>query len=86
MSVTLPSNLNIGDRVRGYVVYIAPFGAFIDFGEWQGLIRIPEISWSPIHHPSDVLTIGQEVETEVLYIDRERNQVSLSIKRCQENP
>jgi small subunit ribosomal protein S1 len=86
MSVVLPPDLKIGDRVTGHVVHIAPFGAFIDFGDWQGLLRIPEISWARIHHPSDVLTIGQEIETVILYVDRERGQVSLSLKRCQENP
>lgn len=86
MSVTLPLYLNIGERLIGHVVHIAPFGAFIDFGEWQGLVRIPEISWSPIHHPADILTVGQAIETQVLHIDRERNQVSLSIKRCQKDP
>ena len=82
----LPLNLNKGDRVIGRVSHIAPFGAFVDFGEWQGLLRIPEISWFPIHHPSDVLSLGQEIETEIIHIDRERDQISLSLKRCQENP
>lgn len=80
--------LKVGDRIAGRVSRISAFGAFIelDNSEWHGLVRIPEISWLRIAHPADVLAVGQAVETQILHIDAEGHQISLSIKRCEENP
>jgi small subunit ribosomal protein S1 len=80
--------LEPGDRVIGYVTHLSPFGAFIEFEEsdWHGIVLLLEISWHHIHHPSDVLTLGQEIEAEVIRIIPERRHLALSIRRCQENP
>ncbi|MFJ9849813.1 S1 RNA-binding domain-containing protein [Streptomyces sp. NPDC101150] len=70
------------DEVRtGVVTRIAPFGAFVDLGGLEGLIRIPEISWQHISHPGDVLETGQEVTVKVIDVDPGRELVSLSLKQ-----
>jgi predicted RNA-binding protein with RPS1 domain len=80
--------LSPGDRVTGRVIKIMPFGAFValdspENADLVGLVKIPEISWQPIHHPEDVLTEGQNVEVEILAFGPVKGQISLSIKRCQ---
>ncbi|MBC8170082.1 MAG: S1 RNA-binding domain-containing protein [Anaerolineae bacterium] len=77
--------LHNGDRITGRVVKLMPFGAFIAIAETDlvGLVKIPEISWQPISHPGDVLSLNQVIEAEILWIDRDNGQISLSIKRCQ---
>ncbi|MBC7814446.1 MAG: S1 RNA-binding domain-containing protein [Burkholderiales bacterium] len=77
--------LIVGKRVIGRVIQLMPFGAFvaIEDSDLVGLVRIPEISWKPIKHPQDVLSVDQMVEAEILALGPENGQVSLSIKRCQ---
>jgi small subunit ribosomal protein S1 len=61
-------------------------GAFVDIGGVDGLVHLSEISWGRIEHPGELLHIGQEVEVVVLSVDRERQRISLSIKRLQPDP
>jgi small subunit ribosomal protein S1 len=74
-----------GSRMTGCVIKLMPFGAFvaIDDSDWVGLVKVPEISWQPVHHPQDVLSVGQSVEVEIVAFNMANGQISLSIKRCQ---
>ena len=75
-----------GERRRGTVSSIVNFGAFVDLGGVDGLVHVSELSWKHVDHPSEVVTVGQEVEVEVLDVDLERERVSLSLKATQEDP
>lgn len=79
-------NLQIGQTVRGIVKSLTDYGAFIDIGGIDGLLRINEMSWGRIKHPSDILNVGDEVEVYVLDIDREKERISLSLKKLNPNP
>ena len=61
------------------------FGAFVDLGGVDGLVHVSELSWKHVDHPSEVVTVGQEVEVEVLDVDLDRERVSLSLKATQED-
>jgi small subunit ribosomal protein S1 len=78
--------LEKGTRMTGSVSSIVNFGAFVDLGGVDGLIHISELSWSHVDHPSEVLSVGEEVEVEILEVDLERERVSLSMKKAQEDP
>jgi small subunit ribosomal protein S1 len=68
------------------VTGLRDFGAFVDLGGADGLIHISELSWRRVKHPSEVLAVGQEVEVEVLKVDRESKRIGLSLKRRQPDP
>jgi len=72
--------------VKGEVVRIADFGAFVDINGIDGLLPISEISWQRIKHPSDVITLGEKIEIKIIKIDNELKRISLSLKRMGENP
>jgi len=72
--------------VKGNVVRITEFGAFVDINGIDGLLPISEISWQRIKHPSDVLALGDEIEVKIIKIDSELKRISLSLKRMTENP
>ena len=80
------SNLEPGSVVKGKVVRIADFGGFIDINGVDGLLPISEISWQRIKHPSDVISLGQELEVKILKIDTDMKRISLSLKRMGDNP
>ena len=72
--------------VKGNVVRITDFGAFVDINGIDGLLPISEISWQRIKHPSDVLTLGDTIEVKIIKIDTDLKRISLSLKRMSENP
>src|SRR5213595_1224595 len=78
--------LQPGDVVEGQISNIVDFGAFVDLDGMDGLIHISELSWSHVNHPSEVLTIGQDVRVKVLDIDRDRQRISLGLKQTQSDP
>ena len=78
--------LQKGERRKGTVSSIVNFGAFVDLGGVDGLVHVSELSWKHVDHPSEVVTVGQEVDVEVLDVDLERERVSLSLKATQEDP
>ena len=82
----LLESLAEGQVRRGLVTGLRDFGAFVDLGGADGLIHISELSWRRVKHPSEVLNIGQEVEVEVLKVDRESKRIGLSLKRRQPDP
>jgi small subunit ribosomal protein S1 len=78
------ANIAADMTVKGKVMRIANFGAFVDIGGVEGLLHVSEISWHHIARPQDVLTPGQEVEVKILKIDGDK--ISLSMRALQENP
>jgi small subunit ribosomal protein S1 len=83
---TLLANLEEGQIVKGVVKNLTDYGAFVDLGGIDGLLHITDLSWKRVKHPSEVLTIGDEIEAKVLRFDRERNRVSLGLKQLGEDP
>jgi small subunit ribosomal protein S1 len=83
---TLLRNLQPGHCVVGVVTNITDFGVFVDLGGVEGLIHVSEISWGRVHHPNDVLQLGQKVEVYVIQVEQERARVALSLKRMHPNP
>ncbi|MBI5049103.1 MAG: 30S ribosomal protein S1 [Deltaproteobacteria bacterium] len=76
-----------GTRIKGIVKNIADYGIFIGIEEYvDGLVHISEISWKKIKHPAELFQKGQEVEAEVVSIDKDKERLSLSIKRLQKDP
>ena len=78
----------VGSRVKGQVVNIMSYGAFVKLETGiEGLVHISEMSWTRrINHPSEIVAIGDMVEVVVLKIDREKEEISLSIKQTEVNP
>ena len=78
--------LEAGQVIKGQVVNLVKFGAFVDIGGIEGLIHISKLSWQRVDHPSDTLDIGEEVEVLVEDIDIERERISLNRKALLPNP
>ncbi|MEU6091931.1 S1 RNA-binding domain-containing protein [Streptomyces sp. NPDC047085] len=79
--------LRRGQVVTGTVTTIADFGVtFVDIGGFTAMINIPELSWRPINHPSDVVGVGQEITAEILDVDMVGERVPLSLRAVQEDP
>lgn len=79
-------NINDGDEVKGVVKNLTDYGAFIDLGGVDGLLHITDMSWKRIKHPSEILTIGDEIKVRVLKIDRDNARVSLGLKQLAGDP
>ena len=73
------NNLKPGERRKGIVSSVVNFGAFVDLGGMDGLIHVSELSWKHVEHPSSVVTVGDEVEVEVLDVDLDKERISLSL-------
>lgn len=78
--------IEVGQVVKGDVVRITDFGAFVDIGGVDGLLPLSQISWKWIDHPSDRLSIGEKIEVEIISIDQEKQRVSLSLKNLEADP
>ncbi|MCL5666434.1 MAG: S1 RNA-binding domain-containing protein [Patescibacteria group bacterium] len=76
--------LKIGQVVEGTVTGVVDFGAFVKFGDLEGLVHISELAWQRIENPKDIIRVGQKVQAKVISIDKGR--VSLSIKQLQPDP
>jgi small subunit ribosomal protein S1 len=85
---SLDSNLKVGDKVKGKVVVLTDYGAFVEIIPGvEGLIHVSEMSWSQhLRSPQDFMKIGDEVEAVVLSIDREERKISLGIKQLMPDP
>ncbi len=81
-------NFPIGSKVKGKVVSITDYGAFVELQPGiEGLVHISEMSWTKrVNHPSEKVSIGDEVEVMVLNVDTNRRRISLGMKQCQPNP
>jgi small subunit ribosomal protein S1 len=82
----LLEDLTVGEVRTGRVISVADFGAFVDLGGADGLVHLTEITWQHITHPREVLEVGQEVEVQVINIDRENKRIGLSMKRQEDDP
>lgn len=82
----LMGTLAEGAVVKGIVKNITDYGAFVDLGGIDGLLHITDLAWRRVKHPSEVLTVGEEVEAKILKFDQEKNRVSLGIKQLGDDP
>jgi len=80
------SELKEGDVVRGEVRSLTDYGAFVDLGGLDGLLHIGEISWSRIHKPQDVLSVGQQIDAKVIKVESDKQRIALSLKQMQPHP
>jgi len=78
--------VNVGDRVTGTVKNLTDFGAFIDLDGMDGLLHITDMTWGRLGHPSELVRVGQQLEVQVLDINKEKERVSLGLKQTQKNP
>ena len=78
--------VNVGDIVKGTVKNLTDFGAFIDLNGMDGLLHITDMTWGRLGHPSELLKVGQELDVQVLDINKEKERVSLGLKQTQKNP
>ena len=83
---SLLNSLHDGQVLNGVVKNLTDYGAFIDLGGIDGLLHITDISWKRVKHPSELLTVGQDVKVKVLSFDSERNRVSLGMKQLGNDP
>lgn len=85
---TLDPDLKVGDKVKGKVVLIQDYGAFVEIKPGvEGLIHVSEMSWSQhLRIAQDFLKVGDEVEAQILTLDREEKKMSLGLKQLKENP
>ncbi|PJF44532.1 MAG: 30S ribosomal protein S1 [Phototrophicales bacterium] len=82
----LLESLNEGKVVRGTVTGLRDFGAFVNIGDADGLIHVSELAWHRVDHPSDVLSVGDEIDVFILNLDKENNRIALSRKRLLPDP
>ncbi len=80
------STFEVGSVVKGIVRRLADFGAFVDIGGVDGLVHVTDLSWGRVKHPSDVVSVGQEIDVKILNVDPERERISLSYKQTQPRP
>ncbi|HBC95271.1 MAG TPA: 30S ribosomal protein S1 [Clostridium sp.] len=80
------NNIKKGDEMEGTVSRVTGFGAFVDLGGVEGLVHISQLSWKRIKNPSEVVSEGDHVKVSVIDADREKNRISLSMKREEDNP
>ena len=82
----LMETLREGAIVEGVVKNITEYGAFVDLGGIDGLLHITDMAWRRVRHPSEVVTVGQELTAKVLKFDAEKNRVSLGLKQMGDDP
>jgi len=82
----LLKTLEVGQVRRGVVKNIADFGAFVDLGGIDGLLHITDMSWGRISHPSEMVSIDEEIETQILNIDYEKEKIALGLKQRTPSP
>jgi small subunit ribosomal protein S1 len=83
---SLLQNLQEGTELTGVVKNLTDYGAFVDLGGIDGLLHITDMAWKRVKHPSEVVSVGQELQVKVLKFDRERNRVSLGLKQLGADP
>ena len=78
--------LEVGQLITGVVKNITAFGAFVDLGGVDGLLHKTDMAWKRIHHPSDVVSVGAEIEVQVIGISQENEKISLGLKQKTPDP
>ena len=79
-------NLTEGQSVEGVVKNITEYGAFVDLGGVDGLLHVTDMAWRRVNHPSEILTIGETINVQVIKINKETHRISLGLKQLQEDP
>ena len=75
-----------GEIRKGVISSVVNFGAFVDLGGMDGLVHVSELSWQHVSHPSEAVSVGDEVTVKVLEVDLERERISLSMRQTREDP
>ena len=83
---SLLEQLEVGSICKGRVVSLTDFGAFVDLGGADGLVHLTELSWKHVTKPSEIVKVGQEVEVEIISLDRDRRRIGLSMKSLEKDP
>ena len=78
--------LQEGQEITGVVKNITDYGAFVDLGGVDGLLHITDMAWKRVKHPSELVTVGEELKVKVLRFDRDKNRVSLGLKQLGDDP
>src|SRR5947209_9106118 len=78
--------LEEGQVIDGVVKNITDYGAFVDLGGIDGLLHVTDIAWRRVNHPTEILTIGQQVKVKIIKINHETHRISLGMKQLQEDP
>lgn len=79
-------SIEVGATYEGVVKSIMSYGAFVDIGGVDGMVHVSELGWGKISNPADVVAVGDEVEVTVKEIDREKNRISLTMRKEEDNP
>ena len=79
-------SLVVGSKIHGIVRRITDFGAFVDIGGLDGLVHVTDAAWGRVKHPSDVLSVNQEIDVLILGVDKEKKRISLGYKQLQPKP
>ncbi len=82
----LLESLQEGDEIQGVVKNLTDYGAFVDLGGIDGLLHITDMAWKRIHHPSEMMAVGDEIKVRVLKFEKERKRVSLGLKQLEGDP
>lgn len=82
----LLKNMEEGSRLKGVVKNLTDYGSFVDLGGIDGLLHITDMAWKRVRHPSEIVSVGDEIEVIVLKFDKERNRVSLGMKQLGDDP
>ena len=80
------NEIEIGKKYHGVVKSLTSYGAFVDIGGIDGMVHVSELSWGRIHQPSEVVSVGDEVDVYVINFDREKRKISLGYKDPEGNP
>ena len=82
----LMTKIEVGAQLQGIVKNITDFGAFVDLGGVDGLIHITDFSWGRINHPSEIVSIGDEITVQIIEYNEKTSRISLGLKQLVENP
>ena len=80
------NEIEVGKRYHGVVKSLTSYGAFVDIGGIDGMVHVSELSWGRIHQPSEVVSVGDEIEVYVISFDKEKRKISLGYKDPDSNP
>ena len=80
------ANLTEGQTVEGVVKNITDYGAFVDLGGVDGLLHVTDMAWRRVNHPSEIVSIGETINVQVIKINKETHRISLGLKQLQEDP
>ena len=80
------SEIKEGAAIKGVVKNITDYGVFLDLGGMDGLLHITDMSWNRVKHPSELVSMGDEMEVKVLKFDEEKNRISLGLKQLTDDP